>query len=70
MRRHLLCEKGVLFEGIRYYSSAKVNQMTSSIVNRRDSAKSNGGHSVVPVVEVLSVVVQISFAILLSRNYL
>jgi hypothetical protein len=31
--------------------------MTSSIVNRRDSAKSNGGHSVA-VVEVLSVVVQ------------
>jgi hypothetical protein len=25
MRQHLLCEKGVLFEGIRYYSSAKVN---------------------------------------------
>jgi hypothetical protein len=35
--------------------------MTSSIVNRRDSAKSNGGHSVA-VEEVLSVVVQISFA--------
>jgi hypothetical protein len=35
--------------------------MTSSIVNRRDSAKSNGGYSVA-VVEVLSVVVQISFA--------
>jgi hypothetical protein len=69
MRRHLLCEKRVLFEGIRYYSSAKVNYMTSSIVNRRDSAKSNGGHSVA-VVEVLSVVLQISFAILLSRNYL
>jgi len=42
--------------------------MTSSIVNRRDSAKSNGGDSVA-VVEVLLVVVQISFAILLSRNY-
>jgi hypothetical protein len=42
--------------------------MTSSIVNRRDSAKSNGGDSVAAV-EVLSVVVQISFAILLSRNY-
>jgi hypothetical protein len=69
MRRHLSCEKRVLFEGIRYYSSAKVNYMTSSIVNRRDSAKSNGGHSVA-VVEVLSVVLQISFAILLSRNYL
>jgi hypothetical protein len=58
MRRHLLCEKVV----------KKVNLMTSSIVNRRDSAKSNGCHSVA-VVEVLTVVVQISFAILLSRNY-
>ena len=31
--------------------------MTSSILNRRDSAKRNGGHSVA-VVEVLSVVVK------------
>jgi hypothetical protein len=36
--------------------------MPSSIVNRRDSAKSNGGHSVEDV-EVLSMVVQISFCL-------
>ena len=42
--------------------------MTSSIENRRDSAKSNGGDSVA-VVDVFSVVVQISFAIFLSRKY-
>ena len=40
MRRHPLCEKGVLSEGIWHYSSVKI---TSSIPNRRDSAKINGG---------------------------
>ena len=41
--------------------------MTSSIVNRRDSAKSNGGDSVA-VVEVLSVEVQILFEIFYLVN--
>jgi hypothetical protein len=67
---------GIKFKGtvaafadyVQYSSTLWYRGFYNTVYSRAISTNRRRGHSVA-VVEVLSVVVQISFAILLSRNY-